>query len=379
MASARASVVSLVVCLSCLPSAAFAQREAQGGATVRVSVRAGNGAALGGAQVRIGTSPSAESDERGVVRLARLSPGANWLHVRRLGYRPDSLQVQVAANEQLDTALTLHQIAVDLTPVRVVGRRDLSGPMAGFYRRQDAGNGRFITLAEIERRNPLNLTDLLRTLPGFRVEKNGFRNNLRVRGSRCAPLVWLDGQGLFAGDVDLDSFDPRSFEGIEIYNGGAAVPIEFQGNQRVSSSCGTILLWSRRGEARAPKRKKDALSPAAQIEKMLEELRVFTATDVDVVARLDSAALVRPIYPDSLYESQTPGQVLAEFVVAANGQVNLETFSAVTTTHQAFVEAVRRALRDQQFIPAVRDGRAVQQVVLQPFTFVPDSTARRRR
>ncbi len=379
MAGVRALVVLLVVCFVCLATTVSAQPARRDGYTVRLSVRASSGAPLGGARVRVGTSPAAEADDDGVVRLSGLPPGDNWLHVRRLGYRPDSLSVLVAADVLVDTALTLQQVAIGLAPVTVVGRRDLSGPMAGFYRRQESGNGRFITLAEIERRNPLNLTDLLRTVPGFRIETRGFRNNVRVRGSRCAPLVWLDGQGLFAGDIDLDTFSPRSFEAIEIYSGGASVPVEFQGNQRVSSSCGTILLWSRRGEMRAPKRKKDALSPAAEIQKLLDELRVFTASDVDVAARLDSANLVHPIYPDSLFGAQTPGRVLAEFVVGVNGQVNLETFSAVTTTHRDFVEPVRRALREQLFIPAVREGRPVQQVVLQPFTFVPDSTARRRR
>jgi hypothetical protein len=43
------------------------------------------------------------------------------------------------------------------------------------------------------------------------------------------------------------------------------------------------------------------------------------------------------------------------------------------------VEPVRRAVREQRFVPAVRKGRVVQQVMQLPFTFVPDSTASRRR
>jgi hypothetical protein len=301
------------------------------------------------------------------------------LRIRRIGYRPESLLVQATSGSTVNATVNLTQVAIDLTPVTVVGRRDISGPMAGFYQRQASGRGRFITLADIEKRNALNMTDLLRTIPGFRVTSSGFRNNVRVRGSRCAPLVWLDGQGLFAGDVDLDAFNPMTFEGIEVYSGGASVPVEFQGNQRVSSSCGTIVLWSRQGEARAPKRKKGALSPAAQIALLLEESQAFLADDVERVAHMDSSRIIRPIYPDSLFEAQVSGRVLAEFVVRADGGVNLDTFSAVTTTHRDFVEPVRRALREQRFAPAVREGRGVQQVVLQPFTFVPDSTARRRR
>jgi len=384
MASMRTSVVPLVMCfvglaLSFAPSLMSAQRDGRNGVALRVSVRSDAGAALGGAQLRLGSVATAETDDAGVAIVPRVASGAHWLRVRRLGYRPESLFVQTTAGLSVDTSVTLRQLALDLAPITVVGRRDVNGPLAGFYRRQSSGNGRFITRAEIDRRNPLNVTDLLRTIPGFRVDTRSFRNNVRVRGSRCAPLVWLDGQGLFAGDIDLDAFDPRSFEGIEIYSGAASVPVEFQGNQRASSSCGTILLWSRRGELREPKRKKDALSPAAQIAQLLEEAKVFTAADVDRVALMDSLNIIRPIYPDSLFDAQTPGRVLAEFVVGVDGRVDVETFSAVTTTHRAFVEPVRRALREQQFAPASRQGRAVQQVVQQPFTFVPDSTARRRR
>lgn len=382
MASARAVVVSLAgslaVCLV-LPSSIGAQRAEREFGTVRVAVRSAGGAPVGGAQVRVGTAAPAESNDEGAVLLSRLSPGEHVLRIRRIGYRPESLVVQATAGATVEATVNLAQVAIDLTPVTVVGRRDIVGPMAGFYQRQNSGRGRFITLAEIEKRNALNMTDLLRTIPGFRVTANGFRNNVRVRGSRCAPLVWLDGQGLFAGDVDLDSFNPMTFEGIEVYNGGASVPVEFQGNQRVSSSCGTIVLWSRQGEARAPKRKKGELSPAAQIALLLEESKAFLADDVERVAQIDSSRIIRPIYPDSLFEAQVSGRVLAEFVVKADGGVNLETFSAVTTTHRDFVEPVRRALREQRFAPALRDGRGVQQVVLQPFTFVPDSTARRRR
>ena len=70
---------------------------------------------------------------------------------------------------------------------------------------------------------------------------------------------------------------------------------------------------------------------------------------------------------------------MAEFVVGTDGEAIMETFNAITTTHRSLVEPVRRAVREQRFMPAVRKGRVVQQVMQLPFTFVPDSTARRRR
>ena len=42
-------------------------------------------------------------------------------------------------------------------------------------------------------------------------------------------------------------------------------------------------------------------------------------------------------------------------------------------------QPVRRAVREQSFVPASRQGRVVRQVVQIPFDFIPDSTARRSR
>ncbi|MBL0172236.1 MAG: energy transducer TonB [Gemmatimonadaceae bacterium] len=358
-----------------------AQRATEGGA-VRLQVRSVSGVPVVGAQMRVAPAdPLLESDERGLFAVTRVPVEGAWLRVRRIGYRPDSVRVAAALGKTLDTVLTMERIAVDLAPVTVVGRRDVQGPMAGFYHRRSTGSGRFFTHAEIERRAPHNMTDLLRDIPGMRINSRLQTNTVRMRGSRCSPLVWLDGQGLFATDIDLDALDPQSFDGVEVY-GTASVPVEFQGNQRASSSCGTILLWTRRGEPRkanTPKRKNGEVSPAAQIARLLDELRVYTAADVDSAARIDSLVLVHPEYPDSLYEAQAPGRLLAEFIVGVNGNVIIETFSAVTTTHRDLVDPVREALRSQRFKPAMRQGRPVQQVMQLPFDFVPDSTVRRQK
>jgi hypothetical protein len=334
---------------------------------------------VGGAQIRFGAVTGvAESDESGQFSAGRLSPGPLWLRIRRIGYRPESLLVVVGADRVVDTTVVMTPIAQALAAVKVLGRRDMSGPMAGFYKRLQMGSGRFFTAADIARRQPSQMTDLLRTVPGIRIETRGFDNRVRIRGNRCAPLVWLDGQALFAGEFDLDSVDPNSFEGIEVYNGPAAVPVEFLGNQRVSSSCGTILLWSRRGELREKKRKAGEPTPAARIAQLIEELQVFTAADVDVAAHVDSTAIVRPVYPDSLFDALVPGDLLAEFVVDTDGEAVIETFNIITASHRSLIEPVRRAVREQRFRPAVRQGKTVQQVMQLPFTFVPDSSARRR-
>jgi TonB family protein len=184
---------------------------------------------------------------------------------------------------------------------------------------------------------------------------------------------------LYAGEFNLDTVDPRSFEGIEIYSGPSSVPAEFQGNRTMSSASGTIILWSRQGELRPRKPKQGEASAASEIQRLVEQQMVFTSTEVDVQARPDSSDLIRPLYPDSLHDKAVPGRVLVEFVVDLRGDVNMETFNIVTATHPAFGESVRRAVKDQRYRPALRKGNVVQQVVQQPFSFIPDSATTRRR
>lgn len=375
----RALAACAVVGALCSTSLA-AQPGAVGTGGVKGVVRDSSGVAVEGAQVFVTGSPMrGETDAEGVFILAKAAAGPMTVHVRRIGFTPDSQVVNILAGSNVDAEFRLRRLAVELTPVVVLGRKELTGRMAGFYQRMSRGHGHFITREAVERRNPSNMTDLFRMIPGARVETRGFNRQVRFRGSRCAPLTWLDGSPLYAGEFDLDSVDPRSFEGIEIYSGAASVPAEFQGNRSLSSACGTVILWSRQGELRAKKRKKGEITAAAEIAQLVQQLTVFTAEQVDEPARVDSSKLVRPIYPDAMFDKMEPGRVLAEFVVDTQGNVNLDTFNVVTTTNPGFNEAVRWALKDQQFFPAKRKGQLVQQVVQLPFTFVPDSSANRRR
>jgi hypothetical protein len=371
-----------------LPTSRVAAQEGAptpvGSGTIKGTITSVGGLPIGGAQLRLrinaSNSLTVETDESGTFTLGKVPAGDVWVVARRIGFRPDSVRLSLANEQVLPATLALERIAVELDAVRVIGRRDLRGHLAGFYRRMNIGNGRFFTADDLDRRNAMNMTDVFRMVPGIRVEgRNSFQNVVRMRGSRCAPLVWLDNQPLSAAEVDLDAFDPRSFDGIEVYSGPASVPVEFQGNMRMSSACGTIILWSKRGELRTKKAKKGEPTPTERIALMLQEGEAYIPTDVDQAALPDSTALVRPVYPDSLFEELVGGRVVAEFVVDRKGEPVMETFSAVTTTHRLFVEPVRRAVREQRFAPAVRRGKVVQQVLQLPFEFVPDSTARRRR
>ena len=74
-------------------------------------------------------------------------------------------------------------------------------------------------------------------------------------------------------------------------------------------------------------------------------------------------------YPDELRQTEVEGEVLAQFVVGADGRYVDKTFKVLKSNHQLFTDAVKTALPTMRFTPAMVGGRAVTQLVQQPFTF----------
>jgi len=77
----------------------------------------------------------------------------------------------------------------------------------------------------------------------------------------------------------------------------------------------------------------------------------------------------QPKYPIALKEANVKGEVLAQYVVNADGRVDMSTLKVLKFTRQEFVDAVKAALPDMRFIPAEVGGHKVKQLVQQPFTF----------
>lgn len=373
----------LPLALACVVSAAaIAQEGSLGTGGIRGVIRDSSGQAIIGAQISMpGTTLVAESDDSGRFELAKVRPGMLALRFRRLGFQPDTVELLVLAGRTVPLDVTLARAAVSLTPVVVRGRSDLTGWRAGFYQRRDVGSGHFFTKDDIDKRNPSNMSDMFRMIPGVTVQPSQgmIRNQLRFRNQRnCAPLTWLDGAPLSAGEFDIDALSPRSIEAFEVYT-GSLVPPRFSVAPGIGPrTCGAIVIWSREGERRVRRPPPNAKSAASEIAALVDTRQIFTAAQVDATARQDSTRPVRPVYPDDLYDAQVSGAVLVEFIVTASGEVDHDRISVVFTTHPGFVDPVRRALIDAVYVPAIRGGFPVHQVVQHEFQFVPDSNRRRK-
>lgn len=327
------------------------------------------GVGLSAADVRFeGSSQRVLTDERGEFHLP-MATQAGRLIVRRLGFRPETLSVR-RSNDLLQ--ISLRPTAQRLARVVVNAKRErYTGRLAGYYQRLERGTqGQFITRADLEREKPPQLTDMLQRQPGVRIARGRpGPARLQMRGRECVPLVWLDGVSLGGGDVDFDAFAPTTLEGIELYL-GASVPSRYTG-VRGQSECGVILLWSR-GPDTEPRRAGRSITPD-ELEELIASSTIFTAEQVDSVARLDQTRLPEIEYPPSLRAEHIDGTVLAEFVVDTLGHVELDRFGIVGSTDPLFSDAVRSAIRGASYTPAMRGGRRVRQLVRQPFQFrLPD-------
>ena len=74
-------------------------------------------------------------------------------------------------------------------------------------------------------------------------------------------------------------------------------------------------------------------------------------------------------YPDMLRSANVEGEVLAQFVVDADGRYEAGTFKVLKSTHELFTKAVKNALPDMRFYPAEVGGKKVPQLVQQTFPF----------
>ncbi|HEX9484616.1 MAG TPA: M56 family metallopeptidase [Gemmatimonadaceae bacterium] len=79
-------------------------------------------------------------------------------------------------------------------------------------------------------------------------------------------------------------------------------------------------------------------------------------------------------YPAAMRQAQREGEVLAQFVIDPNGVPDASTFRVLKSSDPAFTAAVHEALSSMRFVPARVGGRAVRQVVQEPFTFALQST-----
>lgn len=225
--------------------------------------------------------------------LVAPQPGSYFVQARRLGYQPwVAGPLELKEGDNLESVFHLKPLAVRLDPIEVAARaatrRYLEG--AGFYERQRADFGHYMTPEEIERRQATRVTDLIMGLPGVNLVSmtSGsvgaryveFRGGGLQQGGSCRPRVFVDGLMFARGDAGPDIIEesldveqrlelefrrldnglslddighPATIAAVEVYRSPVQVPAQFGGTS-VDTQCGVIVIWTRTGRMQTAQR-----------------------------------------------------------------------------------------------------------------------------
>jgi Carboxypeptidase regulatory-like domain/TonB-dependent Receptor Plug Domain len=217
---------------------------AQGGGSIAgTTIDAQTGMPIVGASITIPTlSRSVVSDDAGHFLHSTLDAGSYVVQVHAVGYIPSARAFDVATGQSVTHTFELTTVPPSLANVVVKGHSASVGRrFEDFDRRRAQGRGQFLTRADIESRNSINLSDLVQTMRGIRTECVGFTCKVvTVRAvNGCSPAYFVDGRM-------STTFGPTTpvndIQGLEVYLGPSETPAEYLGPD---SGCGVIGIWTK--------------------------------------------------------------------------------------------------------------------------------------
>ncbi len=237
---------------------------AQSGAVELLVIDDATDASLPQVHVTIAGRPiEGVTDDRGRFVYSSPRPGKVVMLVRRLGYNPGTLSVDVVAGDTARVTFAMTAVPQTLSTVAVRDTTNSLSPfLSGFDRRvaNHAGSATYITRDEIDKRKPSLTTDLLRRVTAIslvdssgvlvavsrRMKKPVIRAGQLGDIAPCPLQVAVDGQ-LKEWGYAVNSISPEEIHGIEVYPGPATIPAEYASMRR-DANCGLLMIWTRRAK-----------------------------------------------------------------------------------------------------------------------------------
>jgi hypothetical protein len=209
------------------------------------------GAAIAGAEVILpNLGLGARTNPLGEARISEIQSGRHLVRVRRLGYAPAELHLQLEG-ETAGAVFRLERVAVPLDAVKI-NERWVPTRLKDMEIRRSQGIGRFLVDEQIDsigiQTLPLAVTTRFPGLKAYSDMSNHWhiasaRDHLSVTAgvgvNACDVQVYLDDVALTVGD--LDALRTSDFAAIEYYD-GLQVPVRYRTKRY---GCGVMLLWSR--------------------------------------------------------------------------------------------------------------------------------------
>ena len=188
------------------------------------------------------------TDCRGIFILPGLPPGEEVFRVRRIGYRSETFDATIVANDTIRIGVILAAAPFMLPEISVLAEGEsYTGKMIGFAERMlhsGAPRNAFLTRKDIEKMEPRPFVDML-IKTGMRryIDRRGKEallcpRGLGLGGSRTA--FYVDGV-LSADPTSVQRMDPSIIEAVEVYRSTASRPAEYNAT---GATC-VILVWTR--------------------------------------------------------------------------------------------------------------------------------------
>ena len=223
---------------------------------VRGTVRSLENRPVAGARVEApGRGVAVVTKDDGTFNLEGVPTGTQLIIVRRLGFEPSRVSVNVTSRQPTELRVTMGPSATVLDAVLVTARANYVLDKNGFTARKRSGWGKYFTREQIEKRNPYNLTDFLSDLPsvhvvhglgGASIQSDRVGSVFGGTAGGCAH-IWVDGfEWRIAEPGDIDTFvSPRDIIGLEVYRPSEA-PAQYLPpyNPKCPPSV-VILVWTR--------------------------------------------------------------------------------------------------------------------------------------
>lgn len=232
-----------------LPAFAYSSASAQSVGAISGTTRDSAGVPIPGVEiVLLQLKRATVSDSLGGFRFADVPAGKRQLHFRRLGFSPKAVDADIAEGKTTALKVVLEAYATEIEGMTVEEETRRRQMLSDFYDRKSRGFGHFITRDQIEQRNPMNLSDMMRTIPGAVLvpvrgtSQAALRFRRAMGGHDCPPQFWVDGVKTF--NLNVDDIVPMDVEGVEIYEGASTVPAQFN-TREGTTICGVVLIWTR--------------------------------------------------------------------------------------------------------------------------------------
>ena len=219
---------------------------------------------LQGAEVRdMYSGTVALTTATGTVSLAFLPAGRTLVVIRKLGYLPRSVFVTISRTDTAALTLLLAPQPVTLPTVTTTDSADSHLPpvLREFERRRRAGQGRFISEAQLRARDGQQMSTVLAALPGLSVHSGsvvGTRGTsagpvIMSAGTACYATVYQDGAMIYQAAFQLQTRAPQPppdfsrlsadlYSAVEFYASPAEYPPSIS---PTNNNCGVLMLWTR--------------------------------------------------------------------------------------------------------------------------------------